>query len=230
MGIIAIIALCAPPPSPAGDMKNLRGQRYGEVLLGKGGLIAPSEFDVYNTIGLNDCPEDLWSKLDAEKIKSETGARMVKLNGPRYWAIDGLTNSVLISKEKRDFGGIEMRHAGTIELSLRDKFSLGQPYAIHKVARNTVWVFKAGRPTYQLIDPDGAVYFMQSYSVQNEKQDANTLAKLGSRLKLKDGWKFRTIVLKKDFEVKAEDGMAYVVQDDFDNTYQKSSLKAGDVI
>ncbi len=225
---VAVAALLSTPTCIAGEMDNLRGQRYGEVLLGKGGLVVPNEFDVYNTIGLNDCPEELWSKLDAEKIKADTGAKAVKLNGPRYWVIDGLTNSTLVSKEQRDFGGIAMRHAGTIELSLGDKLSLGRPYAIHKVARKTVWVFKAGRPVYQLIDPDGAVYFMQSYSVQKRKQDPSTLGKLGPQLKLKKGWKFRTLSLTKDFEVKAEDGMAYVVQDDFDNTYQKSSATEND--
>lgn len=213
------------PAATAGDMNNLRNQRYGEVLLGKGGLIIPNEFDVYNTIGLNDCPEALWSKLDPEKIKADTGVKMVKLNGPRYWTIDGLRNSTLVSKEVRNFGGIKMRHAGTIQLSLADKFSLGRPYAIHNVARNTTWVFKAGKPVYQLIGPDGSVYFMQSYSVQKQKQDVNSLPNLASKLKLPKGWKFRSEVLKNDTEVKAVNGVAHVVQDDFDNTYQLSAAK-----
>jgi hypothetical protein len=228
--LTAIIALLIAPLALAGDLSNLRGQRYGEVLLGTGGLVAPKEFDVYNTIGLNDCPQELWSKLDADKIKAATGAKMVKLNGPRYWVIDGMENSSLVSKEVRDFGGIQMRHAGTIELTLKDELSLGRPYSIHKVARNTTWVFKADRPVYQLISPDGSVYFMQSYSVQKVKQDPMTLAALGSQLKLPDGWKFRTVLLKKDYEVKAQDGVAYVVQDDLDNTYQKSAAKVGDVL
>lgn len=226
--MVAVSALVSTSACIAGEMNDLRGKRYGEVLLGKGGLIVPNEFDVYNTIGLNDCPEDLWSKLDEEKIKAETGAKAVKLNGPRYWVIDGLTNSTLVSKEQREFGGIAMRHAGTIQLTLGDKLSLGRPYANHKVARKTIWVFKSGRPVYQLIGPDGAVYFMQSYSIQKQKQDPTTLEKLGSQLKLKNGWKFRTLILTKDFEVKAEGGVANVVQDDFDNTYQKSSAKESD--
>lgn len=206
----------------------MRGERYGEVLLGKGGLLIPSEFDVYNTIGLNDCPQELWEKLDADKIKKENGVKAVILNGPRYWAIDGLTNSKLVSTVQKNFGGIEMRQAGTIELGLRDKLSLGKPYAVHKVARTTVWVFKSGRPVYQLISPDGDVYFMQSYSVQKEKQDMESLAKLGSKLHLPSGWQFKTQNLNKDFFVKAIDGMAYVIQDDLDNTYQKTTAKKSD--
>lgn len=225
---ISIIALNSVLPARAGDMNDLRGKRYGEVLLGKGGLVVPDEFDVYNTIGLNDCPEELWSKLDPEQIKKDTGAKAVKLNGPRYWTIDGLRNSVLIDKTKTSFGGIEMRHAGTLKLSIRDVLSIGKPYVQHQVARKTIWLFLANKPVYQLIDPDGSVYFMQSYSIQKQKQDPGSLENLGSKLSLKDGWKFRTLKLKKDFEVAAENGVAFVVQDDFDNTYQKSSAKVND--
>jgi hypothetical protein len=228
--MFAASAIMMAPSGLAADMNNLRGQRYGEVLLGTGGLVGPNELDVYNTIGLNDCPLDLWSKLDPAQIKTDTGAKIVKLNGPRYWVIDGLVNSTLLNTDKRTFGGIEMRHAGTIELTLQDKMSFKQPYTVHKVARNTTWLFKGGRPVYELIGPDGAVYLMQSYSVQKQNQTPDTLAKLDSQLKLDNGWKFRTLTLKNDFEVKAQDGMAYVVQDDFGNTYQKSSAKESDVL
>ncbi|MBX9687742.1 MAG: hypothetical protein K2X27_13635 [Candidatus Obscuribacterales bacterium] len=225
---IACSLINTTPGADAGERTNMRGERYGEILLGKGGLLIPSEFDVYNTIGLNDCPEELWSKLDPEKIKKETGVKAVKLNGPRYWVIDGLTGSTLVSKVQRNFGGIEMRHAGTLELSIKDKLSLGKAYATHKVARKTIWVFKAGRPVYQLINPDGEVYFMQSFSVQKEKQKLDSLEQLGSKLKLPEGWKFRTLNLKKDFELKAINGIAYVLQDNLENTYQKSSAKISD--
>lgn len=226
--IASVIALFAAASVNAADMNNMRGERYGEVLLGSGGLLVPNSFDVYNTIGLNDCPEELWSKLDAEKLKKETGAKVVKLNGPRYWVIDGLTGSSLVNKEKRSFDGLDMRLAGTLELTMKDKMSLGKPYIIHQVARKTTWVFKAGKPVYQLIDPDGAVYFMQSFSAQKAKQDMDSLAKLGSKLTLPSGWKFRTLTLSKDFNLSAIDGMAYVVQDDLENTYQKSIAKESD--
>ena len=123
-----------------------------------------------------------------------------------------------------------MREAGTLEVKLKDARSFGKPYVIHDVARKTIWVFKAGRPVYQLISPDGAVYFMQSYSVQKEPQSMDSLANLGSKLSLPKGWSFRTATLTKDYQLKAVDGMAYVVQDDLENTYQKSTAKAGDVL
>ncbi|HEY9755344.1 MAG TPA: hypothetical protein V6C97_09290 [Oculatellaceae cyanobacterium] len=209
----------------AGDVGNLRGARYGEVLLGRGGLLIPSEFDVFNTIGLNDCPQDQWSKLDAEQIKKQYGVKAVKLNGPRYWMIDGMTNSKLVSKQTRMFGGLEMREAGILKLSLKDKVSLGKPYAVHKVARTTTWVYRKGLPVYQLIAPDEAVYFMQSFSVQKENQTIDSLPQLGSKLHLPSGWSYRTVTLSDDYLLKAENGEAYVVQDDLDDTYQRSTVK-----
>lgn len=224
------LALCSVSAVPglAAERTNLRGQRYGEVLLGKGGLVTPKELDVYNTIGLNDCPQELWQKLDPEKIKAETDSKMVKLNGPRYWTIDGFTATALINPEVKEFGGIKMRHAGTLELSLADKLTMGTPYAVHKVDRKTVWVFDAGKPVFQLIDPDGSVYFMQSFSVQKKEQTMDSLAALGTKLQLPKGWQFRTVTLTKPFELKAENDVAFVVQDDFNNTYQKSTAKADD--
>ncbi|MBY0357182.1 MAG: hypothetical protein K2W82_04205 [Candidatus Obscuribacterales bacterium] len=223
--LIVLTFICLLSGASAENRTNMRGERYGEVLLGKGGLLLPSEFDVYNTIGLNDCPESLWSKLDPEKIKQETGAKVVELNGPRYWTIDGLVNSSLVNTAKRSFGGIEMRLAAVVKPSIQDKISLKKPYVIHQVARDTTWLFKAGKPVYQLIDPDGLVYFMQSYSVQKKKQNASNLAQLASQLSLPKGWKFQTMNLKEDFALKAENGLAYVTQDNFANTYQRSSLK-----
>lgn len=226
--VIALAMGIYPNSAQCMDRSNMRGERYGEVLLGKGGLVTPSEFDVYNTIGLNDCPDALWTKLDPEKIKSENGVKAVKLNGPRYWVIDGLTGSSLVSNVQRNFGGIEMRQAGTLKLTMKDILAMGKPYVVHCVARTTIWLFKAGSPVYQLISPSGEVFFMQSFSAQKEKQSMESLAQLGSKLSLPNGWKFRTLTLKKDYQVKALDGLAYVVQDDFENTYQKSTAKPTD--
>jgi hypothetical protein len=63
------------------------GKRYGEVLLvgiGAGGV----EATVYNTYGLNDCPHELWSRLNASAIATENRVASALLNGPRYWLMD----------------------------------------------------------------------------------------------------------------------------------------------
>lgn len=215
----ALLALFSP--ALAGEVMNLRDERYCEILLGKGGLLVPKEFDVYNTIGLNDCPDELWSKIDTEKIKTETGARFVKLNGPRHWMIDGMTNTTLVSTETRSFEGLDMRLAGILKLPLEDMLKPPKPYQQLTVERHTTWVYLAGQPVFQLIDDKGNVYFMQSYSLEKDKdQTAATLAQLGTMLALPAGWSFRSLVLKADYNLTALNSMATVTQDDLLNTYQ----------
>lgn len=59
------------------------GRRYGEVLLVRMGESGP-QAAVYNSFPLNDCPAQLWDRLDAEAIANEHGAVAALLNGPRY--------------------------------------------------------------------------------------------------------------------------------------------------
>ena len=58
----------APGTSRVTVRDQVHGARYGEVLLVTGRLNR-IEATVYNTLGLNDCPDDLWRALDAEAIK-----------------------------------------------------------------------------------------------------------------------------------------------------------------
>src|SRR4051812_1471456 len=67
--------------------EQMHEARYGEVLLVRGRLNR-IEATVYNTLGLNDCPDDLWRALDAEAIKKAYRARAAILNGPRYFLMD----------------------------------------------------------------------------------------------------------------------------------------------
>jgi hypothetical protein len=57
------------------------GKRYGEVLVVTVTESGP-EATVYNTFPLNDCPAELWDKLDAKAIAAENGAAAALLNGP----------------------------------------------------------------------------------------------------------------------------------------------------
>ena len=78
---------------------NMRGVRYGEVLamfLRDTGL----EAEVYGTQMLNDCPQEQWQTLDADVSAKEMGAVFAKLNGPRYWVLDGLGTKVAVVEPK----------------------------------------------------------------------------------------------------------------------------------
>ena len=209
------------PPDGGDAVTNLRGQRYCEVLVAT--LNAPNvHVDVYNTQGLDDCPEDAWTQLDPAALQMQLGASMVLLNGPRYWMLDAFVHATLIDPTPVTFGTIAMRHAGSIDLPLADVMTLGGPYLTHQIQRDTVVRFDAGQPVFELVDPSGQIYDMQSYSVQKTALSQADLPGLGSRLMLPAGWSFRSRTLDADLLVTAVGGIAVVAQDDFADTYELS--------
>jgi len=90
-----------------------------------------------------------------------------------------------------------------------------------EVQRTTTYVYKAGNRVYQLTSPDGEVYRMQSYTqIYDPKLTITDLDTLAERLTLPDGWRYESRLLTEDSELKA-DGLAYVINDDLGNSYQK---------
>lgn len=197
---------------------GFRNKRYGEIILIAGG---PLQFvgHVYNTVGLNDCPQALWDQLDPKQIARENKARSVILNGPRYFMMDeiALQNPGPI----KTFGGLEARHLADVKISLwtvlRGK---SKPYTGNTVERTSRYVYKAGRPIFELIAPDGRRYVMQTYALIVDKTlQESDLPNLGERLKLPKGWKYQTRILEEDL-VLTTSGTATVLQDDLMNSYQ----------
>jgi len=213
--IIGVIFTLIGGEVSASIPQHIRGHRYCEVLLSTNGFT----FDVYNTLGLNDCPDKLWKNMTVDNVRKETGARAVILNGPRFFMMDRIKNTALIDTKSRSFNGLNMRLAGVLHLKPRDLLNT-ESYREHKVDRHTTWVFDAHKRVYELIDAKGQVFVMQSYSNQYTRQTIKSLATLGDHLVLPKGWRFRTGLIKKTQEVVAVDDKAVVVQDDRKNTYQ----------
>ncbi|NBU06727.1 MAG: hypothetical protein EBT38_03435 [Acidimicrobiia bacterium] len=196
---------------------NMRGVRYGEVLpvfLREDGLHA----EVYGTQMLNDCPQHLWEKLDAPAIAKELGAVLVKLNGPRKWVLDGLGTKVApVEPVLREFGGIMFRRIATIHLG--DKPGAG-PYKENKINRGAVFFFDAGKPVYELVNPEGKAYVMQALCMGvDASMSEASLPSLGSRLSLPAGWTYRSRVLEQELVVDTTASLATVLQDEFENSY-----------
>ena len=196
---------------------DMRGVRYGEVLpvfLREDGLHA----EVYGTQMLNDCPQHLWEKLDAAAIAKELGAVLVKLNGPRKWVLDGLGTKVApVEPVLREFGGIMFRRIATIHLG--DKPGAG-PYKENKINRGAVFFFDAGKPVYELVNPEGKAYVMQALCMGvDASMSEASLASLGSRLSLPAGWTYRSRVLEQELVVDTTASLATVLQDEFENSY-----------
>ena len=203
--------------SPIRLIDHMRGVRYGEVLamfLRDTGL----EAEVYGTQMLNDCPQELWETLNAEEIAKEMGAVFTKLNGPRYWVLDGLGSKVaVVDPVFKDFNGIQMRRIATIPIGA--DFAAG-PYIARNVNRGAVFFFDAGKTVYELVDPDGRALVMQARCVGvDPNMSEESLTTLGERLALPDGWSYRTRVLETELVVDTSASLATVVQDEFENTY-----------
>ena len=203
--------------APQRLINHMRGVRYGEVLamfLRDTGL----EAEVYGTQMLNDCPQELWETLNADDIAKDMGAVFAKLNGPRYWVLDGLGSKVaVIEPVFKDFNGIQMRRIATIPIGA--DFAAG-PYTIRNVNRGAVFFFDAGKTVYELVDPDGRALVMQARCIGiDPNMTEESLANLGERLALPAGWSYRTRVLETELVVDTSATLATVVQDEFENTY-----------
>jgi hypothetical protein len=194
---------------------DLSGKRYGEVLLVEITEAGPRA-TVYNSFPLNDCPAELWSKLDPQALATENGAAAALLNGPRYWLMNDIEKQPQGPQERKTFGGIEMIKQATVALTSMNP----APYLANEVTRNTVFVFNAGEQIYELIDPDGRRWVMQTWSqVADPNLSRTDLPGLAGRLTLPEGWTYQPRVLTETLRVDTTTRPAQVLQDSLTNSY-----------
>jgi hypothetical protein len=88
------------------------------------------------------------------------------------------------------------------------------------VNRGAVFFWAAGTEVYELVRPDGEAYVMQAMCTGVDSTlTIDSLAGLGSKLSLPEGWAYRTRKLEEDLVVDTSDHFATVVQDELENTY-----------
>jgi hypothetical protein len=196
---------------------NHRGTRYGELFA----IFSDGEqftAHVYGTQLLNDCPQELWESLDPAMIAEDLGALFVKLNGPRYWMLDGLgSKGEPIEPVLHEFNGLQMRRIALLALGSNPAQI---PYTVRKVDRQVIMYFDAGTDVYELIDPQGLTYLMQAYCTGVDATlDEQSLADLADRLAVPTGWRFQTRVLRDELIVDTSHSVATVLQDELENTY-----------
>lgn len=209
----------ASQPEPAGSA--MRGLRYCEVLLldaGPNGLRA----EVFNTYPLNDCPEEIWSSLDAAAIAQDRSVPFALLNGPRFWLMDSVSRvddgSVIATTFTGTSGSLEMNKYAEVILGTPDR--VGLPYSPQSVDRKSRFTFTAGSTIYVLVDPEGNRYVMQSWSQQRDATlSQDDLANLADRLTLPSGWSYVVDTVTSDLVVDSTSTPARVLQDEFLNTY-----------
>lgn len=203
-------------------VEGLRDKRYCEVLLLRiieGRLNA----EVWNSFGLNECPQSEWEALDPAVIKEEhadTNVLLVLLNGPRYWTMDAIEkNPGGEERQEETFGTLDMFLGATVDLGPPPPNMA--PYTERVIARDTVFEYDEGSAVYEIVYADGRTFIMQAYSVQNDETlTAAGLAALGERLQLPDGATYRVRTLDETLRVLTPTGDATVIQDELNNTYQ----------
>lgn len=205
--------------------EDFRNNRYCEIVpMFSNGLTITAK--VYATMGLNSCPDDSWKALEQDELTKRYGALTVTMNGPRYTLMNKIIRHSNITSDTPadkviDVDGIEMRQAAIFDLKLWDIPRNSRLYTEIPVQRDTSFIYYAGNRIYDLIAPDGTVYRMQSYSqIIDSDLKIEDLETLSYRLNLPKGWQYQTSVLTEDIALRAE-GLAYVIQDEFRNSYQR---------
>ncbi|WP_367026998.1 hypothetical protein ABZN20_05290 [Methylococcus sp. ANG] len=203
---------------------DLRDLRYCEIFLIGGNPVTRNlQGAVYNTSFLNDpkdsCPDAAWVKVDPESLKRQYDVLGIFKNGPRYWTNDWVYTPI---GAEQSFNGLKARWV--TEVSLPRDIEVGRKgstaYKPTTVARNSEMGFEKGKAVFILQDPDGMPWVMKSYSLTVDPNlKYADLQALGHRLKLPSGWRYRTRILDQDLTIRAVKGVARIVQDDLENTY-----------
>ncbi len=225
--VALVVALAAAPAtadtSTAGGAvpKDLRGTRYCEIIpVYRDGL--SFRLEVYNTLGQNDCPPDVWNAIDGQKLADQLGAFEVVMNGPRFWVMDSIAaTGATKDGVTKTFDGLAATQRATLSLPFRDLLFGHRAYVVRTIERETTYLYQAGKPVYEITDDEGRVYVMQTFAeIVDKTLTMDDLATLGTKLKLPDGWTYSTRVLDADLELTAA-GEAYLIQDDLQNSYQR---------
>lgn len=225
-GLLALVTLVgsassawAEEPDPPHELRNYR---YCEIIpftLSPGTVTA----HVYNTLGWNDCPAAEWDALTEQQVNLEFHSFASSLNGPRFWVIDHLrgADDSAGDAETFTFGGIKMSLRGMVETPIGEPLVGEQFYVPNQVQRETRYTFHRDEQIFQLIDPQGRVYVMQSYAqIYDPGLTYSQLKNLGQKLDLPAGWTFRTRTFDYPTKITAN-GLAYVVNDDLAGSYQR---------
>lgn len=206
-----------PAKKPLSEIRGLYNSRYCEIF----GVNAPDdegiyELEVFNTVGLNRCPDQQWEAMDLPGVAAENGWFVAARNGPRFWVMDRIRGakppaSVLL-------GDLRMRKVAVLRLPALAQTDF-QPFVIE---RRTQWIYNKGRYIRELISPNGRRYVMQAYTRNVDADlDEASLNRIGSNplAAIPEGWTFRYRKLKRQLVLTAN-GKATILRDGLRSVYQ----------
>lgn len=205
-------------------LENLDNYRYCEIFMISKDPASGDMYGIfYNTTDRNggaethdSCSDEIWAKVDREALTTEYKLAGVFKNGPRFWMYDWIELPV---GAERNFDGVHARWMGKVKLppGFGEKDTA---YHFTTVQRKSHQGYKKGQRVFILDDPEGTTWVMQAYSrIVDPSLSYDDLMTLDKKLKLPEGWKYRSAVLEKDLVIGAINGVARVVQDNLQSTY-----------
>jgi hypothetical protein len=213
--------------SDSGPPAELRDYPYCEVIPDTISGNTLTEH-IFNTLPFGPCltnefatvtEEDVVDAYNAAYGASSTAAT---INGVRHWVLDTLTSTggVTSSGDTLTVGDIKFGLVGQLQTPVGDATIGTDPYVVNTVQRNTIYTFKKGLQVFELTDPSGNVYVMQSYSQQIDPSlTLEKLPDIGSTNQLPAGWSYAARRLTEDLTLTAS-GSTQIVNDYYRNTYQ----------
>ena len=211
---------------------QMRDYQYCETLLQIPTAPTGQNLTVMNTSGYNTCPN--WQSLQAQDIINNynstyypgnpyglpSGATSLIVDWPRNWIFDqvvmniptGTTSYLTLLADGTEFGFVGF-NSGT---------QLGTAYTQSYVGRNTTYTYDTNSLIFDLLDPSGNLYVMQSYArfvdptlTYEDLQNVDYMIPL---LNLPTGWSYTVNQLTQQFDNVAT-GNAVLVQDSLGNSY-----------
>lgn len=198
-------------------LEKMFNSRYCEIFGVNPAPTGGFSVKIFNSVGLNKCPEAQWAALDFEAIAASEGWLIAAPNGPRHWLMDTIVGAK--PTNPKNFGGIKMRQVATLETATLAP----PPFTQYEIARTNTWVFNKGRMIYRLTDPFGNEYVMQAYTKTIDPSlNPNTLRNLASNptAAIPAGWTFKATKLKRPLSLKAS-GSATIIRDGVRSVYQQ---------
>ena len=182
---------------------------------------------IYNTTGQNagddtrnSAPQDYAEHVDAKKIAAQYKAAAAWASPPRYWAVDWFADRV---GAVRNFDGLDAVWMGNGQAA-ESRLSAKPPpdaYRLAPFARTAIEGFKKGSKIYLLDDAKGTHLGARRLHDRRRSGGASIddLDSLGDRLKLPQGWKFRSLTLDRDLILEPKGGLAGATEDDKGDVY-----------
>ena len=187
-------------------LEDSRDYQYCELVIDYG---SPHGSDIYSTSPIAPCSLEWWDNLDLTAVAEELGAQKAVKNGPQWWSMDVVG---IMASEPVEIAGVMMNFGANLPPG-----TMGLPtYTVFNPAKYQDLVWKAGQPTYRLVDPEGNVYVLQGNKIPSDQ-----LGALGERFKeLPEGWEYRVESPTEDLVMNlAPDEPIPSVADEFDQIY-----------